>query len=445
MMSQPAAVTAPPSSTNTPARALAPDLARGVMLLLIAIANSAWYLWGHPGGFTSAHPTDGSELDRVARAVIAITIDGRVYPMFALLFAYGMVQFARSRAARGIQPRDIKRMLRKRHLAMLLLGFLHAALLFGGDVLGAYAVLGLIFVPLLFEAKVKTLKLVLWILLAYAAVSAISAIGAMLWLDSMGIDAAGGPEISNGPEIPGLADLMSGFDNYLIAMAARVGMWLIATPAVLLAGTLPACLLFGWLLARHQVLEHPERYRRQLTMLAVGGIAVGWLTGLPVGLAHLDIHFMSTNLEIGYVNVSYVGGLFAGAGYAALFALIAGRMRRPGVVTRSVAAVGKRSLSSYLWQSLIFAPLLAAWGFGLGARINTLGVVAIAAGIWLSSVIISAVLEARGARGPAEVLLRKMTYLPPDKLTPAPQPGRPMPPAPHTPTGLPQHPGQSGS
>lgn len=435
----------PPPATGAPARALAPDLARGVMLLLIAIANSAWYLWGHPGGFTSAHPTDGSQWDRIARAIIAITIDGRVYPMFALLFAYGMVQFARSRAARGIQPRDIRRMLKRRHLAMLLLGFLHAALLFGGDILGAYAVLGLIFVPLLFEAKVKTLKLVLWILLAYAAVGAVSAIGGMLWLDSMGIDAAGEPQVGAEFTFPGLADLMSGFDNYLLAMAVRVGMWLIATPGVLLAGTLPACLLFGWLLARHQVLEQPERYRRQLTTLAGVGIAIGWLTGLPVGLAHLDIHFMSPNLEIGYANVSYVGGLAAGAGYAALFALIAGRTRRPGVVTRSVAAVGKRSLSSYLWQSLIFAPLLAAWGFGLGERINTVGVVAVAAGIWLSSVIIAAVLEARGARGPAEVLLRKMTYLPPERLTPASPPGPPMPPAPHRPTGLPQHQGQSES
>lgn len=226
----------PPPATGAPARALAPDLARGVMLLLIAIANSAWYLWGHPGGFTSAHPTDGSQWDRIARAIIAITIDGRVYPMFALLFAYGMVQFARSRAARGIQPRDIRRMLKRRHLAMLLLGFLHAALLFGGDILGAYAVLGLIFVPLLFEAKVKTLKLVLWILLAYAAVGAVSAIGGMLWLDSMGIDAAGGPQVGAEFTFPGLADLMSGFDNYLLAMAVRVGMWLIATPGVLLAG-----------------------------------------------------------------------------------------------------------------------------------------------------------------------------------------------------------------
>ena len=33
----------------------------------------------------------------------------------------------------------------------------------------------------------------------------------------------------------------------------------------------------------------------------------------------------------------------------------------------AVAAVGKRSLFCYLAHSLLFAPLLAAWGLGLGA------------------------------------------------------------------------------
>jgi uncharacterized membrane protein YeiB len=32
----------------------------------------------------------------------------------------------------------------------------------------------------------------------------------------------------------------------------------------------------------------------------------------------------------------------------------------------AVAAVGKRSLFCYLAHSLLFAPLLAAWGLGMG-------------------------------------------------------------------------------
>ena len=32
-------------------RSLAPDIARGLMLALIAIANVAWFLWGHEGAW----------------------------------------------------------------------------------------------------------------------------------------------------------------------------------------------------------------------------------------------------------------------------------------------------------------------------------------------------------------------------------------------------------
>lgn len=417
---------APPSPAPTtapspgPARSLAPDLARGVMLLLIAIANSSWYLWGHPGGLTSAHPTDGSQLDRSIRAIMAIAIDGRVYPMFALLFGYGMVQFARSRTDRGIRPPEIKRMLRRRHLAMLLIGFVHAALLFAGDILGAYAVLGLILVPLFFESSVRTLKIVIGVLLGWALLTSLGSIASLAWVDSMGIDATGqSTPVPEGFEFPGLATLLSGVDNYLIAIAIRIGCWLIATPAVLLTGLMPAALVLGWLLARYRVLDDPARYRPQLRALAIGGIAFGWLTGIPTAFAHLGRPLLSPNLEMGYANFHYAGGFAAGVGYAALFGLIASRSRpRPNPVARAVAAVGKRSLTCYLLQSVIFAPLLAAWGLGLGVRLNTAAVVAIAAGIWVVSIILAVILEARGARGPAEVLLRKMTYLP-DRLAPA--------------------------
>lgn len=69
------------------------------MLLLIACANSIWYLWGHEGSIGSAHPADGSALDKALQAVMAVAVDGRIYPMFALLFGYGMVQLARSGSA----------------------------------------------------------------------------------------------------------------------------------------------------------------------------------------------------------------------------------------------------------------------------------------------------------------------------------------------------------
>lgn len=415
------------------------------MLLLIAMANSGWYLWGHPSNLTSAHPTDGTGLDRVLRAIMAIAVDGRILPLFAFLFGYGMVQFARSRSARGLHPVHIKRMLRRRHLGMLLLGFLHALLLFAGDILGAYAVLGLILM-LAFEATNRTLRIIVWVLVGYAAVSGVTGMLTLGQLSASGFDVTGA---DSGFDFS-MNYFFSGIDHFAIAMAARVVMWLVTSPGLIFTGTIPAAIILGWLFARHAVLEQPERWRPQLTKLAIGGIAVGWLFGVPVALDHLGHPIMSEAVALGYLTLNYVGGVAAGLGYAAAIALIAARYRpphpapegstgaarSPGPVVRALAAVGKRSLTFYLMQSLIFAPLLSAWGFGLGSRINTTVALLIALGIWLLSVLLAALLEAKGLRGPMEVVLRRLTYLPDDKLTlPAPPP----PPAAHRPAPSPPH------
>ena len=105
-------------------------------------------------------------------------------------------------------------------------------------------------------------------------------------------------------------------------------------------------------------------------------------------------------------------GLAAGLGYVALFGLIAHRMgewrRHPAVV--AVAAVGRRSLSSYLAHSLIFAPLLAAWGLGLGALLGSATMAAFAVGVWLVTVVGAYAMERAGRQGPAEALPRRLTY-----------------------------------
>ncbi|MDO5499366.1 MAG: DUF418 domain-containing protein, partial [Propionibacteriaceae bacterium] len=187
----------------------------------------------------------------------------------------------------------------------------------------------------------------------------------------------------------------------------------------------------GWIFARHEVLEHPERWRPQLIKLAIGGIALGWLAGIPVALEHLQAPLWPTEMGWGYATLNYAGGTATGLGYAAAIALIAARLgERRGPVTRAFAAVGSRSLTFYLFQSVIFAPLLSAWGLGLGERINTTLAVAIAFGIWLASLVIASLLEARNLRGPAEVLLRKMTYLSPERLGAPVIPPGPPPPAP---------------
>lgn len=64
--------TVPPGPTPTPttARSLAPDLARGLMLLLIAVANVWGYLEGRALG-PGSRPVDGTTADRVVDGLVS--------------------------------------------------------------------------------------------------------------------------------------------------------------------------------------------------------------------------------------------------------------------------------------------------------------------------------------------------------------------------------------
>src|SRR5690625_3049477 len=151
-----------PGPVARPVRSLAPDIARGLMLALIAVANVSWLLWGHDGsvGLTPHVPAQGTA-DSVLQFAMTVAVDHRAMPLFAFLFGYGMVQFHRSRTDRGIQPRIVRVMMRRRHWAMVLLGLLHAALLFSGDVLGAYGVAALLLVWIFFDRRDRTV--LIWI------------------------------------------------------------------------------------------------------------------------------------------------------------------------------------------------------------------------------------------------------------------------------------------
>lgn len=414
----PAAPDSSHSHCARPPRSLAPDLARGLMLLLIVLANSSWFLWGREVSGFSAHVPAEGPLDRALQALMAVAVDGRSYPLFAVLFGYGMVQFARSRVGRGIEPTAVRRMLRRRHWAMILLGALHAALLFYGDVLGAYGVAGLVLVWLFFGRRDRTLLVWSIVLTALHAISAaLSVVSGLLLARAADPAMLAQMEASGGFDMGAFRDLAYGDASYLVSAGVRLGTWLPVTIGQGLFSMIPIAILLGWLAARHRVLDEPWNHVRLLRRTAVIGIAVGWAGGVPSALVALDVIALPDALSWTFLGLTSVTGLGAGLGYAALFGLLATRveahteaMGRMPLPARALSAVGKRSLTFYLFQSLLMAPLMAGWGLGLGEHLGTTQVLAVALGVWLLSLPLAMVLEARDRRGPAEVLLRRLTY-----------------------------------
>ncbi|MGO3146243.1 MAG: DUF418 domain-containing protein [Leucobacter sp.] len=393
-------------------RAVAPDIARGFMLLLIAVANVPMYLWGREVSGMSMHPDDGSHLDFVLRAVTAVFVDARIYPMFAFLFGYGMVQFLLTRWRRGVPQASISRMLLRRHLWLLAFGAVHAVLLFEGDILGAYGLSGLILAAIFLWRPDRGMRVTAWVLGGLLLGGTVLIFVSSLLLDTFitsemlnaGVAGSGGGTPLD-ESFSSVATM-----NYGLSMLLRFVAWLFVTPVSVLTLTVPLCMLLGMLAARHGWLEGVTT-RVSLRVVAAFGIGISVASGLPGALSDLGVLPMGEMAATGWVLLSQSLGMFGGIGYVALFAIVAQQLMRPlqGVWV-AVAAVGKRSLTFYLLQSLIYAPLLSNWGFGLGSQLNTAGVYALAVCVWGVSLLLAVLLERRGSRGPAEVLLRRLTY-----------------------------------
>ncbi|MFV0252426.1 MAG: DUF418 domain-containing protein [Beutenbergiaceae bacterium] len=384
-------------------RSLAPDLARGLMLLLIALANVPAFLYGHRTGMGFSHPMGEQGADLAWQLFSIVTIDARSYPLFAFLFGYGIWQSYSRQAAAGTPQREAKGLLQRRHLWMLVIGGAHAALLWYGDVVGAYALLGLVVVWLFLDRADRTLRI--WCIV-------LAALLALLTL----LTVVSAIALSNAPEL--MPEVSEGLPNpnatpvYLVAMLDRVAMWLISTLSAPLLVTVPVAILLGVLAARHRLLDDPGQHRRRLTRFAVVGIATGWFGGGLSAAVFAGWMPMGIDLGLGIPLWHQLTGFAGGIGYAAAFGLVAHRIQQRGAgpFTRAVQSVGKRSLSNYLGQSIVFAPLLSAWGLGLGAVLSPWQAAAIALVTWLVLLGISAILESRGVRGPAEWLLRRLAY-----------------------------------
>ncbi|MCO1653887.1 DUF418 domain-containing protein [Pseudonocardia humida] len=383
-----------PGATPTGARALAPDLARGGMLLLIALANVHAYTYGHSLG-PRGYPADPGGIDAIVALLQMLLVDGRAYPMFGLLFGYGIVQLARRRTNGPDGTGAAVGLVRRRGTWMVAIGAAHGLLLWSGDIVAAYGLVALLTAGLLLRGSDRALVRVV--------VAGTAFVG--LFYAFSGLPLPGDPQAF----LPSMAIV-----DPAAAAAVRGVEWLGVGVVLQVPGTVGAVAAGAWA-ARRRLLDEPGRHRALLVRVAVVGMAAAVLGGLPLALVAAGYWTsppLAGLLAAGALHA--VGGYAGGFGYAAVFGLLAVRIARRGAgpVAGALRACGQRSLSCYLAQSVAFVALLPAWTLGLGARAHLWQVALLGAGAWLVILVVAAVSARAGVRGPAEVLLRRLTYGP---------------------------------
>lgn len=375
------------STTSTPEavpltrRSLAPDLARGVMLLVIAVAHGRIMAEMYGGG----HAESG--IDAITELLLPMLVDARGYPMFAALFGYGLCQIYLRRQAQGWQWPAIRSLARRRGRWLLLFGLIHMVLLFFGDILSIYGLVALIFAGALRFSDSKLLRhAAVWLVVGSGLYAALLTMSSAFAEDQ-------GP-VATEP----VGDLFG-----------RLFAWPVYAPFMIVTTVFP--FLIGVWAARRRILEEPQHHLGLLRKAAFIGIPVAMLGGLPLGLHGMGAWESGFGGVYAAELVSVVTGYFGGFGYAALIGLVAARLAdRPGRISTALAATGQRSMTSYLLQSVAWLVLFPAYTLGLGAELTAAPAVAVGAGVWLVTVLIAEFMRRKGWRGPAERALRNRTY-----------------------------------
>jgi uncharacterized protein len=393
---EPRPPSAPAAAIPRSERSLAPDIARGAMLLFIALANVGMLLWGRATD-AAGHITDSSVPDRIVHFLVQLLALERSRPMFAILYGFGIGIMAARLGIRGLDARAVRRVLRRRGLWLVALGVAHALLLFFGDILSAYGVTGLLalaFVHLPDERLRRWLR--------RSAAFVVVVFTPLFAGMEAGVVTIG--EVAPGQPLAGYTYL----DHVLFGGMAAGGSMLLTA---LLVPYLPL-VLGGLLLQRAGWLQHPAEHRPALRRGFRAGMLVNVASSLPVALIAAGVWHPGPVLAVTAAWLTAVGGMVAGFGYICGFALLAlrwserGRRGLPG----ALAALGARSLSGYLGQSLVMVPLLAPWGLALGDGLGYLGAYGVAVTAWAVTLAAAVAMDRAGMRGPFEVLLRRLVY-----------------------------------
>lgn len=282
---------------------------------------------------------------------------------------------------------------------------MHLVLLFSGDVMFLYGVCG-VAIAVLMSLSDRKLSIIAWIPLFIIALIGIAAL--------FKIEQTTGADAGSFGALGGVADA----DTYPELIVAKLKVFGLAV------ATLPvqaffcfSVMLIGFVWARKGVLADVPTHRPLLTRWFIVALVISFGVGLPWGLAASGI--LPSEYEDGFMLVNSSLGVFTGPGILAGLTLILNPLQQrihAGAPMPAwlipIVALGKRSLSGYLLQSMLFFVLVYPFMLDFPRGLGTAAQTGIATGVWLITLVSAWLLELRGIPGPFEKLHRRISYGP---------------------------------
>jgi uncharacterized protein len=392
------------------------DVLRGFALFGVLLANMAW-LSGEDVVLTDARaaslPT--AAIDHYAKYLINFFVDGKANTIFAFLFGLGFaVQLIRAEE-RGI---SILPTYARRLGVLLWFGLAHMLLLWYGDILHLYALMG--FVLILFRRRSGETLLTTGVLLSIAPFALLFSLP---WVFSHfgGLPGAAEQAADLAAEIQSKEARLAVFadGSYLAVVRAHLRFNLddYVTSGLMFAFGFYALgrFLLGYYVGRRRLLHESHLYLPLFRRLLVWGLVFGTIgNAIFVWVSVAQDAKTANEASLWAVGAAWI--ICLGIPAMSLFYLssIVLLFQRPRWRSRLLwlAPVGRMALTNYLVQTAFHLFIFYGYGIGLGliGRVGTSLCIPLSLAIFAFQILYSRWWLARFRFGPAEWLWRTLAY-----------------------------------
>ena len=366
------------------------DALRGFALLGIFVVNITFMASAYPANLVD-DPSFTSWLDSVARLTTEALFSMKFYLLFSFLFGYSFVlqMAAAQRAGKAFVPRMLRRI-----VGLFVLGAIHIVVLYGGDVLTTYAVVGLV---LILMHRVSNRTALRTAVVIYAIVI-VSLVGSALFIGGSAFMPGKGEALTNAAvQTKELLGTPAEIVGYHVS-----GLDLLVIQGLSLQGpTALAMFLLGMVAARRGLFStlHEKQSLLRWTQIV----------GYPLGLAGGTVYALlgGTGDTMG-IAVSTATAPFLAAAYVATLVQLM-HSRKTAWIRTGLAPVGRMALTNYLGQSAVGLLLFTGVGLGLAGRFSPPLLIQTAITVFALQVVLSMWWLRRHRYGPAEYALRCFT------------------------------------
>lgn len=367
------------------------DVIRGFALLGIFFVNmlafSAPWLYLEPGQLWN------SKLDVATETFIDIFAQASFYTLFSFLFGFGMILFMERAKQKGA---SFVPLFSRRLVILLVIGIIHAFLIWHGDILITYALVG--FILLLFH-KTDAQTMLIWAILLILVPSLLLG-GLYLYVELQNPLAFAGYDLT----MVNQSIEVYSTGSYLDITKQRINDWYYVNNPfgyIFLTLVILPMFLLGAFVAKKRWFHEPVKYAKEIKKV--------WLISLSVAVVFKLLPYYAGKYQGFFYIQDTIGGPASAIFYATSIVILFQKPFWQKLLT-PLSYVGRLSLSNYLFQSIVATLFFYSYGLGLYGQVRAFYTFLLAIGIYIIQIYLSKWWLSKYRIGPAEWLWRSLTY-----------------------------------